>query len=130
MKIKTLVPLFLLGLITTQLVIGQDTTGSAISQQKFKKLIKKKNSVVIDVRTPEEYQAGFIASATNLNVMDSLNFLNTMATLDKKKKYLLYCKSSRRSGKALLMMKNMGFQNIRHLKGGITEWKDKLKKPS
>jgi rhodanese-related sulfurtransferase len=130
MKIKTLVPLFLLGLITTQLVIGQDTTGSAISQQKFKKLIKKKNSVVIDVRTPEEYQAGFIASATNLNVMDSLNFLNTMATLDKKKKYLLYCKSSRRSGKALLMMKNMGFQNIRHLKGGITEWKDKWKKPS
>jgi rhodanese-related sulfurtransferase len=130
MKIKTLVPLFLLGLITTQLVIGQDTTGSAISQQKFKKLIKKKNSIVIDVRTPEEYQAGFIASATNLNVMDSLNFLNTMATLDKKKKYLLYCKSSRRSGKALLMMKNMGFQNIRHLKGGITEWKDKLKKPS
>jgi rhodanese-related sulfurtransferase len=130
MKIKTLVPLFLLGLITTQLVIGQDTTGSAISQQKFKKLIKKKNSVVIDVRTPEEYQAGFIASATNLNVMDSLNFLNTMATLDKKKKYLLYCKSGRRSGKALLMMKNMGFQNIRHLKGGITEWKDKLKKPS
>jgi rhodanese-related sulfurtransferase len=130
MKIKTLVPLFLLGLITTQLVIGQDTTGSAISQQKFKKLIKKKNSVVIDVRTPEEYQAGFIASATNLNVMDSLNFLNTMATLDKKKKYLLYCKSGRRSGKALLMMKNMGFQNIRHLKGGITEWKDKWKKPS
>jgi rhodanese-related sulfurtransferase len=130
MKIKTLAPLFLLGLVFTQLVIGQDTTGSAISQQKFKKLIKKKNSVVIDVRTREEYQAGFIASATNINVMDSLDFLNTMATLDIKKKYLLYCKSGRRSGKALLMMKNMGFQNIRHLKGGITEWKDKLKKPS
>lgn len=125
-----LAPLFLLGLIITQLANGQDTIGSAISQQQFKKLIKKKNTVVIDVRTPEEYRTGFIASATNLNVMDSLSFLNTTATFDQNKTYLLYCQSSRRSGKALVMMKNMGFQNIRHLKGGITEWKGKLKKPS
>ena len=129
MKIKILAPLFMLGLMITHLLNGQDTTGSAISQQEFKKLIKKKNSIVLDVRTPDEYNTGFISRAANLNVLDSLNFVKAIVALDKNKNYLLYCKSGRRSGKALVMMKNMGFQNILHLRGGITEWKGKLKKP-
>jgi rhodanese-related sulfurtransferase len=130
MKIKILAPLFILGLLITGLLNGQDTTGWAISAQKFKKLIKREKSMVLDVRTPDEYNTGFINSSSNLNVLDSLNFVNAIATLDKNKQYFLYCKSGRRSGKAMLMMKNMGFQNVRHLRGGITEWKGKLKKPS
>lgn len=130
MKIKIPASLFMLGLLITQLVNGQDTTGSAISQHEFKKLIKKKNSIVLDVRTPDEYNTGFITKAANLNVLDSLNFINAITSLDRNKKYLLYCKSGRRSGKALVMMKNMGFQHVRHLRGGITEWKGKLKTPS
>lgn len=130
MKIKILALLFIPGLFITRMVNAQDTTGSAISQQEFKKLMKKKNSIVLDVRTPDEYNTGFIKTASNFNVMDSLNFVTAIATLDKNKKYLLYCKSGRRSGKALVMMENMGFLNIHHLRGGITEWKGKLKKPS
>ncbi len=120
----------MLGLLITQLVSGQDTTGSAISRHEFKKLVKKKNSVVLDVRTPDEYNTGFINKAANFNVLDSLHFVNAIASLDRNKQYLLYCKSGRRSGKALVMMKNMGFQKVRHLRGGITEWKGKLKMPS
>ena len=122
--------MLMLGLMITRLVNGQDTTGLAITQYEFKKLIKKKNSIVLDVRTSEEYSSGFIRTASNFNVMDSINFVNAIATLDKNKNYLIYCKSGRRSGKALVMMKDMGFQNVRHLRGGITDWKGKLKKPS
>lgn len=130
MRIKTLLPLFMIGFLVTSLANAQDTTGLAIPQQKFQKQMKKKNTVVLDVRTPEEYKAGFIGDAVNYNVMDSLAFVNTVSSLDKNKKYLLYCKSGRRSGKALVMMKNMGFRRIHHLKGGVTEWKGELKKPS
>lgn len=92
-------------------------------------MMKKKNTVVLDVRTPEEYKSGYLGNAVNYNVMDSLAFLNTISTFDKNKKFLLYCKSGRRSGKALVMMKDMGFKKVHHLKGGITEWKGELKTP-
>lgn len=108
---------------------AQDTTGLAIAQQKFEKLMKRKNTVVLDVRTPEEYASGYIGNAVNYNVMDSLHFVNTLSTLNKNKKYLLYCKSGRRSGKALVMMKNNGFKKVYHLRGGVTEWKGDLHKP-
>ena len=130
MKMKISVALFILTLLVSHSANAQDTIGSAISQQKFSRLMKKKNTMVLDVRTSEEYKTGFIGKAVNYNVMDSVSFINTITNLDKNKKYLLYCKSGRRSGKALVMMKEIGFRNVRHLKGGVTEWKGELKKPS
>jgi phage shock protein E len=108
---------------------AQDTTGAAITQKKFDRLKSKRNSVVLDVRTADEYKSGYIGNAINYNVMDSLGFLNNIASFDKNKKYLLYCKSGRRSGKAVMMMKNMGFRKVYHLQGGITDWKGGIKKP-
>jgi rhodanese-related sulfurtransferase len=108
---------------------AQDTAGLAISQAKFERLMKKKNADVIDVRLAEEYKSGFIGQAVNYNVLDSLKFISQVAPLDKKKRYLLYCKSGRRSGKALVMLKNMGFKKVYHLKGGVTDWKGELSKP-
>ena len=108
---------------------AQDTSGLAIGQHRFKHLMKKNKTVILDVRTPEEYLSGFIGDAINNNVLDSLVFVNSVAGLNKKKKYLLYCRSGRRSGKALVMMKQMGFKKVYHLQGGVTEWKGELNKP-
>ena len=118
------------GLFTIHIASAQDTTGLSVEQHKFEKLMKKKNTYVVDVRTPEEYKSGFIGDAVNYNVMDSATFINTISSLDKNKKYLLYCKSGRRSGNALILMKNMGFRKVHHLKGGVTQWKGELKKPA
>src|SRR5512147_1676334 len=100
MKSKTLFVLLTLVFFTMQLTTAQDTTGLSIQQTKFEKLMKKKNTFVLDVRTPEEYRSGYIGNAINYNVTDSLNFINKISLLEKNKKYLLYCKSGRRSGKA------------------------------
>ena len=129
MVIKIFSLVLFAGVFTIQFASGQDTTGGSVEQQKFEKLMKKKNTYVVDVRTPEEYKSGFIANAVNYNVMDSVAFINNISSLDKNKKYLLYCKSGRRSGKALVMMKDMGFRKVHHLKGGVTEWKGELKRP-
>ena len=122
--------LFLFSGFSIQSALAQDTSGLSIQQARFEKLMKKNNTYVLDVRTPEEYKSGFIGNAVNYNVMDSVAFVNTISSLDKNKKYLLYCKSGRRSGKALVMMKNMGFRKVYHLEGGVTEWKGELKKPA
>jgi rhodanese-related sulfurtransferase len=121
--------LFLLAFLCGQFAFGQDTTGLAIDQGRFEQLMKKKKTLVLDVRTPGEYQEGFIGKAINYNVEDSLKFVSQVSSYNKNKKYLLYCKSGRRSGKALVMMKNMGFKNVHHLKGGVTDWKGELNKP-
>jgi rhodanese-related sulfurtransferase len=129
MKIKILIPLFLFALFSSYSISAQDTSGSAVSSKKFERKIKKKNAIVLDVRTTEEYNESFIPKAINYNVMDSLNFVKAVEPLDKNKKYFLYCKSGRRSGKALVMMKNMGFKNVLHLSGGITAWEGKKETP-
>jgi rhodanese-related sulfurtransferase len=122
--------LFLFSGFSIQSALAQDSSGLSIQQARFEKLMKKNNTYVLDVRTPEEYKSGFIGNAVNYNVTDSVAFVNTISSLDKNKKYLLYCKSGRRSGKALVMMKNMGFRKVYHLKGGVTEWKGEIKKPA
>lgn len=129
MRLKIFYSLLIAGAFSISLASAQDTAGLSVQTTKFERMMKKKNTVMLDVRTPEEYKSGYIGNAVNYNVMDSLTFLNTISALDKNKKFLLYCKSGRRSGKALVMMKDMGFKKVHHLKGGITEWKGELKKP-
>lgn len=126
---KRLLSAILALLIISSAASAQDTAGTTISSQKFSKLMKKKNAVILDVRTQEEYRSGFISDAVNYNVLDSVDFVKKLSSLDKKKKYLLYCKSGRRSAKALMMMKNNGFKKVFHLNGGVTDWKGELNKP-
>ena len=127
--LKIIYSLLIAVTFSTGFASAQDTTGLSIQPKKFERLMKQKNAVILDVRTTEEYRSGYIGTAINYNVLDSLAFVNTVYTLDKNKKYLLYCKSGRRSGKALEMMKNMGFKKVYHLQGGITDWNAEIKKP-
>ncbi|MBM4241173.1 MAG: rhodanese-like domain-containing protein [Euryarchaeota archaeon] len=43
--------------------------------------------------------------------------------MDKNKKYLIYCRSGRRSGKTLKKMKNLGYKEVYGLTGGMNQWK-------
>jgi rhodanese-related sulfurtransferase len=82
---------------------------------------------LIDVRTPSEFNRGFIDGATLIDFMQP-NFQTEMAKLDKSKPVLLYCAVGGRSGKAAKMLSNMGFENVYDLKGGIRAWSNSKKK--
>ena len=92
-----------------------------LSERKFQKLMKKDNSAVIDVRTEQEFSEGPIPNAQNIDVHKE-DFTATIQSLDKAKTYLLHCRSGKRSAKALNIVKEAGFQNVYHLKGGFIEW--------
>lgn len=77
--------------------------------------------VFLDVRTTSEYEAGHIAGAVLLD-FNSGNFENEVDLLDKNNKYLIYCRTSNRSGQALSVMKNLGFMEVYDLDGGIVAW--------
>ena len=98
-----------------------NTKKKTISERKFERKMQKKNAVVLDVRTTEEFQAGHLPGAVNIDVQKD-DFGQNIQPLDKSKTYLVYCKSGRRSEKALKMLYDAGFKNAYHLKGGITAW--------
>ena len=124
MKIKFIL-LFSL-LVFSAAAFAQETAKDSIevvSIPTFEKMSTKKKAMVLDVRTPEEVAEGHLAGAVNVNFLGE-NFANEIQTLDKKKTYLLYCKSGNRTRKAADLMQKAGFKHVYMLDGGITAWKD------
>lgn len=77
--------------------------------------------VVMDIRTPGEYRGGHIPNAVLLD-FHSPAFRDNLAALDRGKAYLIYCRSGNRSGRALGMMRELGFASVYELRGGIRAW--------
>ena len=102
---------------------GQQQEIAKIEAVDFKAKIEGKPFQLIDVRTPEEYNEGHIASAKNINFYDT-NFLKLLEKLDKSKPVFLYCKSGGRSGKASARLRDAGFKSIYDLKGGFVAWQN------
>ena len=81
---------------------------------------------VLDVRTPDEYKAGHIAGAVNVDFLGG-KFADELAKLDKTKTYVVHCQSGGRSTRSLEVFKKLGFKSIVHLDGGMGAWqKEKL----
>ncbi|MEM9992011.1 MAG: rhodanese-like domain-containing protein [Bacteroidota bacterium] len=77
---------------------------------------------LVDVRTNEEYRAGFIDNALNIDFYSS-NFAQLVqAQLDKKRPVFVYCKAGGRSGKTAAMLSNLGYQEVYDLQGGYSAW--------
>ena len=98
-----------------------------ISIEKFEEMRKAKDVVVLDVRTPEEFQEGHVPGARNVDVMDK-SFAERAKSLDKDKTYLVYCQSGGRSTRAAAKMKQMGFGKLYNFAGSMAEW-EKAGKP-
>ncbi|MFA6458924.1 MAG: rhodanese-like domain-containing protein [Candidatus Paceibacterota bacterium] len=83
----------------------------------FMNRIKEPNMTVIDVRTPEEYASGHIEGAINIDFY-APDFTQQLEKLSKAGAYSIYCRSGSRSGKALDIMKDLGFTDFKDLRGG------------
>jgi rhodanese-related sulfurtransferase len=79
--------------------------------------------LILDVRTPAEYEEGHLAGAVNYNVRDEA-FRENLEMLDRDDSYLVYCRTGGRSQVAVDTMVELEFQRVYHMTGGITEWSD------
>ncbi|MEM9647186.1 MAG: rhodanese-like domain-containing protein [Bacteroidota bacterium] len=77
---------------------------------------------LIDVRTPEEYNLGYIGDAINFDINNQEQFLEQIASLDKEEPVYLYCKMGGRSNRAAELMKEKGFKKIYDYSGGYQDW--------
>jgi rhodanese-related sulfurtransferase len=121
---------FILGLSALLLTACQaqekkvDSKHQLLSPIEFKaELEKSDDAYLIDVRTPQEYEAGTIEGAENLNIMDS-TFEEGIVELDKNKTVFVFCARGGRSGKAANILKKEGFKQVIDLKGGFNNWQN------
>lgn len=91
-----------------------------ISPEEAKKLMQLESTQLVDVRTAEELQNGRIKGA--LNMVYQKNFKEKIASLDKTKPIIVYCRTGRRSALCADILKEAGFEKIYDLDGGITQW--------
>lgn len=84
-------------------------TGEELVNQNSDK--KKDEVIIIDVRSSEEYKAGHIPNAININVDELENRLNEIEDY-KNKPIITYCNTGNKSGKASEILVNNGFQDV------------------
>ena len=83
---------------------------------------------IIDVRTPNEFNEGYIEGAKLMNIQDSSKFMEEIEQLPKDKDYYVYCRSGRRSEMACQLMNKAGIDKAYNLEGGILGWSGNVKK--
>jgi rhodanese-related sulfurtransferase len=83
--------------------------------------INNPDFVVLDVRTADEFNAGHIAGAINIDYT-SAQFTTDVSLLDKSEQYLVYCATGVRGAAATQIMVGLGFSNVENIAGGITAW--------
>ncbi len=100
----------------------QNDTIKILNPSDFKDAIKSKNVQLVDVRTADEFKAGAIKSALNIDFFQKENFTKEFEKLDKEQAVYLYCRSGSRSQQAAGKLKAMGFTIIYDLQGGYMGW--------
>ena len=131
--VKTIKYFLLIMLVTA---VNASTYATAQTDQAQKQIIKNitteqgyelitnntenPNFVILDVRTPQEFEKGHIKSAINIDYL-SETFKDKLSELDKKNTYVIHCRSGGRSTKALKLFDELGFEEVYNM-GGIAQW--------
>lgn len=66
---------------------------------------------VIDVRTPEEYAAGHVEGAVNID-SSAEDFRERLDALPRDQYYVVYCATGRRAARAIETMRGLGFGSV------------------
>jgi len=95
-------------------------------------LLKGKEVIFLDVRTPEEFNGtarekfGAIRNAVNIPVQELEKRVNELEKY-KDKEIVVYCSHSHRSPRASYMLTQNGFANVTNMQGGMSVWKERVK---
>ena len=119
--IKRVMAVFaVLGMLLVTGCSSGSSTVSTVDAQSFLSAASQAGVTVIDVRTPEEFAAGHLDGAVNMNV-EGPDFSAQIATLDTAGTVAIYCRSGRRSVVAAEQMAGAGFTSIVNLDGGLDD---------
>ncbi|WP_458412518.1 rhodanese-like domain-containing protein [Schinkia sp. CFF1] len=119
-------------LIVTIVVVAAYFVGTKLYQKRYLKTLTEeefkagyRKAQLIDVREPNEFDAGHILGARNIPLSQ---IRMRKIEIRKDQPVYLYCQSGMRSSQAAGVLKRLGYKDISHLKGGFKTWTGKIKK--
>jgi rhodanese-related sulfurtransferase len=89
-----------------------------IAPERVSELADSGEAQLVDVRLPEEWEAGHVAGATHIPI-DSLS--SRAGEIDRSKRVVLYCRSGDRSGGAADALAASGW-DVTSMEGGLVAW--------
>lgn len=96
-------------------------SGERLDVAAFREAVARPGTVVLDVRTPQEFAQGHLPGAVLADV-NAPDFASRIAALDRSRPYAVYCRSGNRSQVAVDALRQAGFSQLVDLTGGILEW--------
>jgi UPF0176 protein len=108
-------------------IFNKTKKNNHIEPSKWNKLIKDKNTFVLDSRKPFEFDVGTFKNATNPTVDNFREFPKYLKKLNKNKSIAMFCTGGIRCEKASVYLEKKGFNNIFQLKGGVLNYLKKVK---
>ena len=121
---KKAVALAVVAIAAIGLLAGCSSSNEAtkkVDPVEFSEVIAQPGVIILDVRTPEEFNAGHIPNAININVA-GVDFASEVSKLDKNATVAVYCQSANRSAVATNEMAELGFTDMYDMQGGIIDW--------
>ena len=99
-----------------------------LDPNEWNKLIKNKDTHIIDTRKPFEYKIGTFKKSVNPNVNNFRDFPKYLNKLKKNRPVAMFCTGGIRCEKTSVYLEKKGFKNIYQLNGGILNYLKKTKK--
>ncbi|MCK4997276.1 rhodanese-like domain-containing protein [Candidatus Pacearchaeota archaeon] len=96
----------------------EETNLKIINVKDWLDLSRSEGVIFLDIRTQEEFEKFHLDGAINLDFYNE-SYREDLDKLDKSRTYLTYCRSGRRSGLNLEIMKELGLKSAYDLDGGI-----------
>ncbi len=97
-------------LLSLVLAVGL-ALGSTACASPRETLVLDSSTVIIDVRTADEFASGHLDGALNIDVQEA-TFDTLVSELDPDASYIVYCRSGNRSGVAIDRMTELGFTDL------------------
>lgn len=105
--------------------------GEYLTAKEMNEYINDPDAVVIDMRNAYESEIGYFESAVKPDVdtfREELELIPELLKNEKEKRVALYCTGGIRCEKASAWLKHNGFKNVRHLKGGVIDYKHQVER--
>lgn len=93
-----------------------------VSPLEATQLLNHQDAVLVDVREPQEYQDGFLPNSIRIP-LGSLSEKATQLDKHKERPIIIVCRSGNRSAQAVRMLKQMGYETVYNLGGGLHAWR-------
>ena len=95
--------------------------GTKVSTLEATQLMNKGKTLIVDIRTPEQFAKGHLNGARNIPLKDLAQREAELAKF-KEKNVILVCQTGTQVAKAEAQLKKSGFTNVYCLDGGIAAW--------